>query len=121
MLITRTMIKMFICWIYYVDVFLSIVLKGVIKSTVLVTFGPSGLTMEVKSVSMHHEALQEAHPSDNVGFGLKDVSVKDLKRGYDADGGGGFGMIKMIPTKPMVVETFSEYPPLGRFAVRHMR
>uniref|UniRef100_A0A0E0CW24 Tr-type G domain-containing protein n=1 Tax=Oryza meridionalis TaxID=40149 RepID=A0A0E0CW24_9ORYZ len=27
----------------------------------------------------------------------------------------------MIPTKPMVVETFSEYPPLGRFAVRDMR
>ncbi|KAK8561880.1 hypothetical protein V6N12_048936 [Hibiscus sabdariffa] len=31
------------------------------------------------------------------------------------------GMVKMIPTKPMVVETFSEYPPLGRFAVRDMR
>ena len=31
------------------------------------------------------------------------------------------GMIKMVPTKPMVVETFSEYPPLGRFAVRDMR
>ena len=30
-------------------------------------------------------------------------------------------MVKMIPTKPMVVETFSEYPPLGRFAVRDMR
>ncbi|KRX12175.1 Elongation factor 1-alpha [Trichinella nelsoni] len=27
----------------------------------------------------------------------------------------------MLPTKPMVVETFSEYPPLGRFAVRDMR
>ncbi|GAY34521.1 hypothetical protein CUMW_285940 [Citrus unshiu] len=27
----------------------------------------------------------------------------------------------MIPTKPMVVETFSDYPPLGRFAVRDMR
>jgi len=30
-------------------------------------------------------------------------------------------MIKMIPTKPLVVEIFSEYPPLGRFAVRDMR
>ncbi|WVZ49482.1 hypothetical protein U9M48_000840 [Paspalum notatum var. saurae] len=30
-------------------------------------------------------------------------------------------MVKMVPTKPMVVETFSEYPPLGRFAVHDMR
>jgi elongation factor 1-alpha len=34
---------------------------------------------------------------------------------------GDAGIIKMIPTRPMVVETFSEYPPLGRFAVRDMR
>jgi len=27
----------------------------------------------------------------------------------------------MIPSKPMCVEAFSEYPPLGRFAVRDMR
>jgi len=27
----------------------------------------------------------------------------------------------MLPTKPMCVEAFSEYPPLGRFAVRDMR
>ena len=27
----------------------------------------------------------------------------------------------MTPTKPMCVEPFSEYPPLGRFAVRDMR
>jgi len=30
-------------------------------------------------------------------------------------------MVKLIPTKPMCVETFAEYPPLGRFAVRDMR
>ncbi|KAF9592005.1 hypothetical protein IFM89_011588 [Coptis chinensis] len=34
---------------------------------------------------------------------------------------GDVGMVKMLPTKPMVVETFSKYPPLGRFAVRDMR
>jgi len=28
------------------------------------------------------------------------------------------GIIKMIPTKPMVVEALSEYPALGRFVVR---
>ncbi len=27
----------------------------------------------------------------------------------------------MIPTKPMCVEPFTQYPPLGRFAVRDMR
>lgn len=33
---------------------------------------------------MHHEALQEALPGDNVGFNVKNVAVKDLKRGYVA-------------------------------------
>ena len=27
----------------------------------------------------------------------------------------------VVPTKPLCVEAFSEYPPLGRFAVRDMR
>merc|ERR1712165_361284 len=30
-------------------------------------------------------------------------------------------IVKMIPTKPMCVEAFQQYPPLGRFAVRDMR
>jgi elongation factor 1-alpha len=30
-------------------------------------------------------------------------------------------IVKMIPTKAMCVEKFSNYPPLGRFAVRDMR
>jgi elongation factor 1-alpha len=30
-------------------------------------------------------------------------------------------MIKLIPSKPMCVEKFADYPPLGRFAVRDMR
>jgi len=30
-------------------------------------------------------------------------------------------MVKMIPSKAMCVEVFSEYPPLGRFAVRDMK
>ncbi|KAF9610611.1 hypothetical protein IFM89_023499 [Coptis chinensis] len=34
---------------------------------------------------------------------------------------GDVGYVKMISSKPMVVETFSKYPPLGRFAVRDMR
>ena len=31
---------------------------------------------------MHHEALPEAQPGDNVGFNVKNVSVKELKRGF---------------------------------------
>ncbi|URE00776.1 Elongation factor 1-alpha [Musa troglodytarum] len=57
---------------------------GILKPGMVVTFGPMGLTTEVKSVDMHHEALQEALPGDNVGFNVKNVAVKDLKRGYAA-------------------------------------
>ncbi|CAF3545592.1 unnamed protein product, partial [Rotaria socialis] len=30
-------------------------------------------------------------------------------------------MVRMIPSKPMCVEKFADFPPLGRFAVRDMR
>lgn len=55
---------------------------GVIKPGMVVTFAPVNLTTEVKSVEMHHESLEEAGPGDNVGFNVKNVSVKDVKRGY---------------------------------------
>jgi len=161
---------------------------GVLKPGITCNFGPAGITTEVKSVEMHHETLAEAVPGDNVGFNCKNVSVKELKRGYVASDNakdpakgcesfeasviimshpgqiqngycpvldchtchiatkfsviteksdrrtgktleenpkfvksGDACTVTMIPTKPMVVETFSEYPPLGRFAVRDMR
>jgi len=34
---------------------------------------------------------------------------------------GDAAMVILVPSKPMCVETFAEYPPLGRFAVRDMR
>merc|ERR1711874_268564 len=37
--------------------------------------------MGVKSVEMHHESLPEALPGDNVGFNVKNVSVKEIRRG----------------------------------------
>merc|ERR1712080_145010 len=137
---------------------------------------------------MHHESLQEAGPGDNVGFNVKNVSVKDIRRGnvasdskhdpakeaksftaqvivlnHPGEIGNGYSpvldchtahiackfhelkqkidrrsgkateenpkkvksgdaaIVKMIPSKPMCVESFQEYPPLGRFAVRDMR
>jgi len=47
----------------------------------VVKFAPSNITTEVKSVEMHHESLPEAFPGDNVGFNIKNVSVKEIKRG----------------------------------------
>lgn len=34
---------------------------------------------------------------------------------------GDAAIVQMVPSKPMCVEAFSEYPPLGRFAVRDMK
>merc|ERR1712051_905318 len=161
---------------------------GIIKPGMVVTFAPNMLTTEVKSVEMHHESLPEAVPGDNVGFNVKNVSVKDIKRGYVASDpknnpasgvsdftaqvivlnhpgqvsngyspvidcytahiackfaeilekvdrrtgkstedapkfikSGDAAIVKLTPSKPMCVEAFSEFPPLGRFAVRDMR
>jgi elongation factor 1-alpha len=57
---------------------------GVLKAGMVATFGPVGVTTEVKSVEMHHEVVEQAEPGDNVGFNVKNLSVKDIKRGYVA-------------------------------------
>merc|ERR1712183_974214 len=57
---------------------------GVIKPGMVVTFAPVALSTEVKSVKMHHESLPEAVPGDNVGFNVKNVSVKEIRRGMVA-------------------------------------
>merc|ERR1712235_14432 len=161
---------------------------GIIKPGMVVTFAPCMLTTEIKSVEMHHESLPEALPGDNVGFNVKNVSIKDIKRGNVASDSkndpakeaktfyaqvivlnhpgeihagyqpvldchtahvackfaelrqkvdrrsgkvveeepkmvktGDAAMVNLIPSKPMCVEAFSDYQPLGRFAVRDMR
>jgi len=161
---------------------------GVLKPGMTVIFAPVQLSTDVKSVEMHHEALEQAVPGDNVGFNIKNVSVKDIRRGFvtgdakndppfptatfdaqvivldhpntinagytpvvdchtahiackfnkllylvDKRNGkatqkepksvknGQAAIVEMIPSKPLTVEAFSEYPPLGRFAVRDMR
>jgi len=161
---------------------------GILKPGMNVTFSPANLTTEVKSVEMHHVALVEAVPGDNVGFNVKNLSVKDIRRGMvagdskndppqetetfnaqviilnhpgqihagyapvldchtahiackftellskvdrrtgaETEGSpknlknGDAAMVKLTPSKPMCVEPFTDYPPLGRFAVRDMR
>ena len=53
---------------------------GIIKAGMVVTFAPSNVTTEVKSVEMHHEQLEQGNPGDNVGFNVKYVSfiARDL-------------------------------------------
>jgi elongation factor 1-alpha len=57
---------------------------GILKAGMNVTFSPVQLTTEVKSVEMHHEHLESAKPGDNVGFNVKSVSVKEIRRGMVA-------------------------------------
>ncbi len=57
---------------------------GILKPGTVVCFAPVNLSTEVKSVEMHHEALTEALPGDNVGFNVKNVSVKEIRRGMVA-------------------------------------
>uniref|UniRef100_A0A0A9WE40 Elongation factor 1-alpha n=1 Tax=Lygus hesperus TaxID=30085 RepID=A0A0A9WE40_LYGHE len=54
---------------------------GSMKPGDIVTFAPANVTTEVKSIEMHHEQLPEAVPGDNIGFNVKNVSVKDIRRG----------------------------------------
>merc|ERR1711939_1036129 len=54
---------------------------GILKPAMNVYFAPVGMSADVKSVEMHHESLQQAVPGDNVGFNVKGLSVKDIKRG----------------------------------------
>ena len=47
-----------------------------------IVFAPTTQTAEVKSVEMHHEQLVKAGPGDNVGFNIKGIAAKDIKKGY---------------------------------------
>jgi elongation factor 1-alpha len=42
---------------------------------------PANKAGEVKSIEMHHEQLTQAVPGDNVGFNLRGIDKKDIKRG----------------------------------------
>lgn len=55
---------------------------GVIKPGMTVVFAPVGISTEVKSIEMHHEQVAQAAPGDNIGFNIKNVAVKDIRRGF---------------------------------------
>merc|ERR1712063_217321 len=57
---------------------------GIVRPGIQAAFAPSPIVAEIKSVEMHHESLAEAFPGDNVGFNVKNVAVKDLRRGFVA-------------------------------------
>jgi len=46
-----------------------------------VSFQPSDVGGEVKSIEMHHEEVDEAGPGDNVGFNVRGVGKDDIRRG----------------------------------------
>ncbi|RKY23835.1 MAG: translation elongation factor EF-1 subunit alpha [Planctomycetota bacterium] len=159
---------------------------GILKVGDKVVFEPSGATGEVKSIEMFHKKQSEARPGDNVGFNVRGIGKKDVKRGdvcghpdnpptvakeftaqiivlqhptvitagytpvfhcgtasiackieeiiakIDPKTGqvikekpdfiktGDAARIRVIPTKPMVVEKQADIPQLSRFAIRDM-
>jgi elongation factor 1-alpha len=160
--------------------------SGVLKSGDKVSIMPPALTAEVKSIETHHVKIEKAEPGDNIGFNLKGVERKDIKRGdvagpidsppvvadeftarvmvvwhptaiavgytpvihihtasvacriseivakLDPRTGkeleknpqfikqGDIAIVKFKPIKPLVVEKYSDFPGLGRFAMRDM-
>lgn len=72
------------------------VVTGVMKVGDKVIIVPAregkGVSGEVKSIEMHHEAMQEAEPGDNIGFVIRGVEKKMIARGDVV------GHIDKIPT-----------------------
>lgn len=54
---------------------------GVLKTGDTVVFEPAGVSGEVKSIEMHHQRIEKAIPGDNIGFNVRGVGKKDIKRG----------------------------------------
>jgi elongation factor 1-alpha len=54
---------------------------GVMRKNDKIIFEPAGVAGEVKSIEMHHEEVPEAFPGDNIGWNVRGVSKKDIRRG----------------------------------------
>lgn len=54
---------------------------GVMKKNDKIVFQPANVNGEVKSIEMHHEEVPEALPGDNIGWNVRGLSKKDIRRG----------------------------------------
>jgi len=54
---------------------------GILKPNVKIIFEPADKVGEVKSIEMHHENMAQAEPGDNVGFNVRGIDKKDIRRG----------------------------------------
>ncbi|MCX6668246.1 MAG: translation elongation factor EF-1 subunit alpha [Methanothrix sp.] len=54
---------------------------GIMKKNDKIIFQPANVAGEVKSIEMHHEEVLEAYPGDNIGWNVRGVSKKDIRRG----------------------------------------
>jgi elongation factor 1-alpha len=159
---------------------------GVLKVGDKLIFNPPGVIGEVRSIETHHTKIEKAEPGDNIGFNVRGVERKDVKRGdvaghttnpptvsdeftarifvmwhptaitvgytpvvhvhtasvacriteiiakLDPRTGkeveknpqflkqGDAAIVRFKPIKPLVIEKYSDFPALGRFAMRDM-
>jgi elongation factor 1-alpha len=54
---------------------------GVMKKNDKIIFQPANVGGEVKSIEMHHEEVPEALPGDNIGWNVRGIGKKDIRRG----------------------------------------
>jgi len=54
---------------------------GVLKEGDIIVFMPANIQGEVKSMETHHVRIPRAEPGDNIGFNVRGVAKKDLRRG----------------------------------------
>lgn len=54
---------------------------GIMKKNDKIVFQPANVVGEVKSIEMHHEEAPQAEPGDNIGWNVRGVSKKDIRRG----------------------------------------
>ncbi len=159
---------------------------GVLKEGDEVVFMPPNVKGEVKSIETHHTRIPKAEPGDNIGFNVRGVAKKDIRRGdvcghvdnppsvakefigqiiviyhptaiaagytpvmhfhtgqmavqfvelikkFDPRTGqtveekpsflktGDGALVRFRPLRPIAIETYSEFPEIGRFAIRDM-
>jgi elongation factor 1-alpha len=54
---------------------------GIMRKDDKIVFQPADVAGEVKSIEMHHEEVPEAMPGDNIGWNVRGVGKKDIRRG----------------------------------------